>query len=166
MMKANQATRSRRLHAQGNPHQILAYACPVTAAPLTLAFVDPVIDRAPTIRKNFDPQATLSADGRSITLSRAIGLCEAREKTAEVQAQITQQVTRASVNGRAIRRCLLVHPVRFVITAKVDAGKPAFVAGPAQVCGTGISRGQADHRCRGLVHLRQSGEPMSVKRAV
>jgi hypothetical protein len=63
-----------------------------------------------------------------------------REQTAEVQAQVTQETTFASANGASTRPCTVSQPVRFVINATVAAGKPAFVAGPAEVCGTGISR--------------------------
>jgi hypothetical protein len=73
-------------------------------------------------------------------LAEAIGPCEAGEKTAEVQAQITQETTSSSANATTIRPCSVVHAVRFVIKATVDASKPAFVAGPAEVCGTDISR--------------------------
>ncbi len=62
------------------------------------------------------------------------------KKTSEVQAQITQETTFASANATTIRSCSVVHAVRFVIKATVDASKPAFVAGPAEVCGTDISR--------------------------
>lgn len=58
----------------------------LAAAPLVLAFIESGTDFRTETHKNFAPQAPLSADGRRITLSGAIGLCEAREKTTEVQA--------------------------------------------------------------------------------
>ena len=59
-------------------------------APLVLAYVLPTTSAGRTIDvgKNFDPQASLSANGRNITLSSAISLCEVREKTSEMQAAI------------------------------------------------------------------------------
>jgi hypothetical protein len=113
------------------------------AAPLVLAFTSQGDGLRTETYKNFNPQATLSPDGRTITLSGAIGPCAPGEKTAEVQAAITQQTTYASANTTALRPCSVVHSVRFVITATVDPSKPAFVTGPAEVCGTGISRAGA-----------------------
>ena len=109
------------------------------ASPLALAFTIPGLDIG---RKLFDPEATLSADGRSIVLTGAIGPCSARERTSEVQAQITQESVLASANGRDKRPCSTTAPVAFSITVTVDEGKPAFVLGPAKVCGTGISRAE------------------------
>lgn len=72
----------------------------------------------------------------------AIGPCTPREVTGEEQVTIVQDVTLASANGGARRPCSTTQLVRFVIPAQADPGKPAFVAGPAQVCGTGITRAQ------------------------
>ena len=123
-------------------HNAMHYGLALTllvVAPLALAFIDPTADE---IRgtKNFDPQASLSPDGRTITLLGAVGPCEVREETSEVQAQVTQETTFAAANATTIRPCSVVHPMRFVIRATVDAAKPAFVAGPVKVCGTGLSR--------------------------
>ncbi len=109
-------------------------------SPLALAFIDQEGNFVRDTQKNFNPRATLSPDGRTITLSGAIGPCAAGDKTSEVQAQVTQEVTFASADAAVTRPCSVAQPVRFVIKATVDATKPAFVAGPAQVCGTGISR--------------------------
>jgi hypothetical protein len=115
----------------------------LAAPPLALAWSDsenPISGPKGATQKNFNPQASLSADGRSSTLSSAIGPCAPGEKTAEVQAAITQEATFASANATTIRPRSAVHPVRFVIRATVDPTKPALVAGAAEVCGTGISR--------------------------
>jgi hypothetical protein len=108
------------------------------ASPPSLAFIEADADFV----KSFDPQAALSADGRSIVLTGAIGPCIARERTSEVQAQITQETILASANGRDRRPCSTTEPVVFSINVTVDEGQPAFVLGPAKACGTAISRAQ------------------------
>jgi hypothetical protein len=130
----------------------------VAAAPRTLAFIDSESTLRTGTKKNFDPQARLSPDGRSITLSGAIGPCEAREKMSEVQAQVTQETTFASASGTVIKPCQAGKPMRFLIKATVNAVKPAFVTGQAKsVRHRYLTCRRAAHRYRDLVHVRQSG---------
>jgi hypothetical protein len=74
------------------------------APPLALAFIDQEseLGKGKGTAKNFDPQAPISPDGRTITLAGAIAPCAAGEKTAEVQATITQATTYASAKATTI----------------------------------------------------------------
>lgn len=126
--------------------RILAITVLMTAASLALAdgpivpaWIDP--DIAPALpRKNFAAEATLSADGRLVTLTGEIGNCEPDEKTSEVQATIVQSSSFSSATGVTRDACPKDEPVSFSVTATAPPSKPPFQEGPAQVCGLGISR--------------------------
>ncbi len=75
-----------------------------------------------------------------MTLTGEIGLCEPREKTAEIQATVLQSASGASATGGTQDACPTGALVSFTVVVTAPPDKPAFAAGPAQVCGLAISR--------------------------
>lgn len=137
---------------------VAAGALLIPLPPAATAYIEQDNFKAPT--KNFDPVATLSADGRRITVTGSIGGCEPQEKTSETQVSLLQQATLASANGTAIQPCAAGEAVHFVVEAIAPESKPAFEEGPAQVCGLAVSRaGQRiadiEHWCTFITLERQ-----------